>query len=190
MREVLEGYRINDEEFEVEVKITGGKGRIKLYELAQQNIPPATSALLDKVKQDLIGQVRMGTEELLDPRILASVKSRFKEKTKLLLEQKLPALSPKKRNYLMMSLMKEMLGLGDLEILLNDENLEEIVVTSANEPIRVFHKKHGWLATNIFLRDELQIRDYFNTIARRVGRQITTLNPLLLPSPQGLAVLY
>ena len=47
-------------------------------------------------------------------------------------------------------LMQEMLGLGKVEFLISDPELEEIVIIGYKEPIRVFHKKFGWLNTNIF----------------------------------------
>ncbi|MBU0470529.1 MAG: Flp pilus assembly complex ATPase component TadA [Nanoarchaeota archaeon] len=193
-REVVDSYRITEEGFDVGVKITGGKGQIKIYEIVHAEIPPATQALLDSIKQELIGRVHITAEEILDPKIIVSLKKRFKENAKSLIEKKLPGIEPKILNNLVMILLKEMLGLGDLEIFLSDPNLEEIVVTSANEPIRVFHKKFGWLSTNIIPENEVQIRDHFNTIARRVGRQITTLNPLLdahlLTGDRANAVLY
>ena len=87
-----------------------------------------------------------------------------------------------------------MLGLGDLEFLLNDSFLEEIVINSSSEPVRVYHKKYGWLETNITVVSEAQILNFANIIARRVGRQITTLSPLLdahlVTGDRGNAVLY
>jgi archaeal flagellar protein FlaI len=193
-REVLESRKITQGGFNVQVKVTGGQGKTKKYELVGHEISPATEALLDQIKQELIGQVRITAEEILDPKVVNKLKERFKEKSALLLKEKLPRIEPQMQAFLTMTLVKEMLGLGDIEILLQDENLEEIVVTSSGEPLRVFHKKHGWLDTNIILKNELQIRDYFNTIARRVGRQITTLNPLLdahlLTGDRSNAVLY
>ncbi|MBI4153021.1 CpaF family protein [Candidatus Woesearchaeota archaeon] len=190
----LESYRITEDEFDVEVKIISGGGVTKRYELVRHDTPPATSALLDQIKQELIGAIRVSAEEILDPKVVSVLKNRFKEKADKALEEKLPGVSPKTKKYLVMTLVKEMLGLGDIEILLGDHQLEEIVITSASEPVRVFHKKYGWLATNIVMRDEMQIRDYFNTIARRVGRQITTLNPLLdahlITGDRANAVLY
>ncbi|PXY71466.1 CpaF family protein, partial [Candidatus Parvarchaeota archaeon] len=60
-----------------------------------------------------------------------------------------------------------------------DPNLEEIVIPSSKEPVRVFFKGYGWLETNIQMKDEDEIINYSNIIARRVGRQINVLNPLL-----------
>jgi flagellar protein FlaI len=66
-----------------------------------------------------------------------------------------------------------------IEFILSDHQLEEVVVNEATEPIWVYHRKHGWLKTNIFLRDEEQTRHYASIIGRKVGRQISVLEPLL-----------
>jgi flagellar protein FlaI len=193
-RDIVEKYSITSDEFQVDVNITGGKGKVKIYEVVFHEIEVATKALLDKVKEELIGAVRISAEEILDPKALVKLKSRFQKRAQELIESKLPGIDKKREKYLVMNLMIEMLGLGYIDILLNDVNLEEVVVMSANEPIRIFHKKYGWLATNVYFDTEMKIRDNFNTIARRVGRQITTLNPLLdahlLTGDRANAVLY
>ncbi|MFH1127423.1 MAG: type II/IV secretion system ATPase subunit, partial [archaeon] len=70
-------------------------------------------------------------------------------------------------------------GLGDIELLLNDPYLEEIVVNGHEFPIWVYHKHHGWLKTNMFTKSEDKIYNYSSSIGRRVGRQITNLEPLM-----------
>ncbi len=64
-------------------------------------------------------------------------------------------------------------------ILLSDDNIEEIVVNCSTEPLWIYHRRFGWLKTNIIIPTEPQIHNYASIIARRVGRQITTLEPLL-----------
>jgi len=192
--EPADTYRITEEGFDVHVRISGKAGHTKTYNIVHPELPAATKALLDSIKHELIGAVRITAEEILDPKVIKGLKTRFKEKASNLIEAKLPGVDVRKKKTFVMTLLKEMLGLGDIEILLSDPNLEEIVVTSASESIRVFHKKYGWLATNIIPENEVQIRDNFNTIARRVGRQITTLNPLLdahlVTGDRANAVLY
>src|SRR3989344_3619578 len=194
MRDVVETYKITESGFNAEVKITGGKGQMKLYEIVQHTIEPATAAMLEHIKHELITMLRVSAEEMVDPKQIDALKKRFREKAESVLDQKIPGIEKKTKEFLVQSLMKEMLGLGDIELLLSDPMLEEIIILSAHEPIRVFHRAHGWLQTNILLRDETQIRDYFNTIGRRVGRQITNLTPLLdahlLTGDRANAVLY
>ena len=54
---------------------------------------------------------------------------------------------------------------------INDGNLEEIVVNQSKEPVWVYHKKYGWLRTNIFMQSEEAIENYSSIIARRVSKQ-------------------
>lgn len=188
-----ETYQITEGGFDVEVSITGDQGA-RAYQIMHRQLPPATAALIDQLKQELIGTVRIGADEILDPKIVGILKERFQEKALTLLKEKLPKIDTDIAHRLVMDLVKDMLGLGDIELLLNDPFLEEIVVISSSEPVRVFHKKYGWLKTNIYIPDESHSRDHFNTIARRVGRQITNLNPLLdahlLSGDRANAVLY
>jgi Flp pilus assembly CpaF family ATPase len=51
--------------------------------------------------------------------------------------------------FLMTYLKMKSLGLGNLELLMKDENLEEIVINQSKEPVWVFHKKYGWLKTTL-----------------------------------------
>src|SRR3989344_5425311 len=95
-----------------------------------------------------------------------------------LIREKVPGIKQDTEDFLVGILMQEMLGLGKIEFLLNDPNLEEIVIVNSKE-IRIYHKKHGWVITNLELKSEEEITNYANIIARRIGRQISVLNPLL-----------
>jgi archaeal flagellar protein FlaI len=75
--------------------------------------------------------------------------------------------------------LNEMYGLGELEALVEDTWLEEIVVNAASQPVSVYNKEFGWLRTNIIMKSEAEIENYSQQIARKVGRQISTLNPIL-----------
>jgi flagellar protein FlaI len=90
-----------------------------------------------------------------------------------------------KREILAVYLLQNTLGLGEMESLLADEQLEEVVVNNSREPLWVYHKKFGWCKTNVRIKDEETIYDYSSMIARKIGRQINVLNPMLdahLPS--------
>jgi flagellar protein FlaI len=57
--------------------------------------------------------------------------------------------------------------------------LEEIVINSAKDHVWVYHKVHGWLKTNVTVNTEEQTKHYAVTIGRKVGRQLSILEPLL-----------
>jgi len=146
------------------------------------NIPPVsdtTSLILNEIKKKLILEVILDPLENTDPRIIKKIKEKFRNSANNIINSFMPGLNEETKNFIIGFLIRDMLGLGDIEILLEDINLEEVVINSATEPIRIYHKKYGWLETNITIGSETKIINYANIIARRVGRQITTLSPLL-----------
>lgn len=160
----------------VEIKQTE-KGTV--YYLYVPEIDIATTSLLTEIRNELISVTTISMKELTDPNLLNNIKERFMSDARKLLKERLPRLEQKSEEFLVGKLMQDMLGLGNIEFLIGDPNLEEIVITSAKEPIRVYSKKYGWIPTNLRVEGEEEIVNYANIIARRVGRQINVLNPLL-----------
>ena len=150
-----------------------------VYDIKFPRIEPGTLAVLDSVKEKLIEVVKIEMSEILDPKAVEEIKKRFIESANEAVLKQLPNLSENERNILAGHLIHEMLGLGRLEVMLNDDNLEEIVVNNSTETVWVFHKKFGWLKTNVIVPTEEQIYNYASLIGRKVGRQITNLNPLM-----------
>ena len=193
-RQILESYKIKCDDITVDIKISKGEGQSILYQVSISEISEATLALLDEVRNILITEVQISAKEIIDPKIVDTLKERFRKKASDILVSKLTAIDTQTKDFLINHLIREMLGLGKIEFLLNDLNIEEIVINSANEPVRIYHKNYGWIETNIIVETESQIQNYSNIIARRVGRQINTLNPLLdahlLTGDRFNAVLY
>ena len=75
--------------------------------------------------------------------------------------------------------MHAMYGLGNLEVLMADDLLEEIIVNNANSPVAVYHRKYGWCRTNVRIAKEEDIYNYSSQIGRKVGKQISVLTPIL-----------
>ena len=191
--EIIEKYDIETEGVKIDVSIEGQAKKALAYKLSIPKIAPATHALLSEIRKRMINEISITPKEILDPRTIDKMKEKFREKANQLLEKEIKLEKDVKKIFVCF-LINEMLGLGDIEFLLNDLSLEEIVITSSSEPARVYHKKYGWLSTNVTPESEEQIVNYSNTIARRVGRQITTLNPLLdahiVTGDRANAVLY
>jgi len=177
-REKIESYQLNVDNAIVRVEIWNESDGIK-YNLKLPKIKEGTKALLNDVRNQLVSTSNFGSGEMNDMKAVDKAKYNFQKKATKLLKEKLPTIEDKRKEFLAGLLMQEMLGLGELEFLVNDSNLEEIVVLSSSEPVRVYHRKHGWLRTNLIINDENEIINYANIIARRAGRQINVLNPLL-----------
>jgi archaeal flagellar protein FlaI len=174
----LETYEIEVDKAKVKVEIKRETSSI-VYNLHVPEISIATATLLNEVRNELVSASTIGMKEILDPNSFNDIKKRFMDEAKALLESKLPTIKDDIKEFLVGKLMQDMLGLGEIEFLVNDPNLEEIVIPTSKETMRVYHKKYGWLLTNISISREEDISNYSNIIARRVGRQISVLSPLL-----------
>jgi flagellar protein FlaI len=150
-----------------------------VYEVRFPSVEPATQAILDSIKEKLVQIVKIEVTEILDPKAMEGMNKRFLESAFATLSKELPKVPDEEKKILAGFLVHEMLGMGRLEVVLNDDNLEELVVNNSNESVWVFHKKFGWLKTNLVIPTEEQIYNYASLIGRKVGRQITNLNPLM-----------
>lgn len=152
---------------------------VPLYEVSVSSISRTTEYLLERVRQELIKSVSLGLVDITDRKKAELVEQKFAEAIKDLIQKYFPDVDEQTEGFLTSYLIAKSLGLGNIQLLMDDVNLEEIVINQASEPVWVYHKLHGWLKSNLFLQDEEQVKHYASIIARRVGRQITILDPLL-----------
>jgi len=149
------------------------------YMLSMPHIDFVTKALLDEVKRSLVGEIQIETRDIVDTEKFSRLKARFLVRSKEKLKTVLKKASEEQIELLSKIVVDEMIGLGNMEYLLSDDFVEDIVVNSSKDVVWIYHKKYGWLKTNILIPTEDMIRNYSSRIAREVGREITHLQPLL-----------
>jgi Flp pilus assembly CpaF family ATPase len=100
---------------------------------------------------------------------------------KLYCLQNLVLLSKEQLRYMVSFLESQLFGFGPFDLLLQDGSIEEIAVIGVGreKPIFVFHRKHGWLSTNIFISSADYARDLANKMARSIGRRLSMNSPVL-----------
>ncbi|MEM5853558.1 MAG: ATPase, T2SS/T4P/T4SS family [Candidatus Aenigmatarchaeota archaeon] len=179
MQKDVERYVINSEGIEASVVIKRTSDFVLHYELKFPEIAPGTHVLLEKIRTLLLTEIPIKPAELTDISAIENLKKKFFERGLEIFCKEMPYVDEKTQKYLIGSLMQEMFGLGKIEFLLADPNLEEVVINGSKEPVWVYHKKYGWLKTNLIVEHENEILNYANNIGRKVGRQITLLNPLM-----------
>jgi len=183
---LLASYSFKSENLPVEVKIVRRNDFVPRYEVTIPGIAEGTKLILEtKLKGELVTEVKLDISEMLDPKRFDEVKAKFLQSAKRILARNFPSLPDDKKEILAVYMLQNTLGLGEIEALLSDEQLEEIVVNNSHDPVWVYHKTWGWCKTNIRIKSEEMVYDYASTIARKVGRQINILNPTLdahLPS--------
>ncbi len=177
---ILGTYDFVSDNIPITIKIYKKKGEfVPIYDVSISSISKNTEIILEKIREELTAQVSLGMVDILTTKDTGVIEQRFIDTITNLVKKHFPDADEKTTNFLKSYLIQRSLGLGNIEILMDDINLEEIAVNSSEEPVWVYHVKFGWLKTNIYLTSEDQTRHYATMIGRRVGRQLTILEPLM-----------
>lgn len=173
-------YQLDAHGLRVNIKISELRNEfVPSYEVTVPGLGEATKILLGSLRSELLSLVPIDPTRIEDREYLDELNQKYVQSSNLVIDKYLPSTTPEVKRILIAYVINIMLGLGDLEMPLADDNLEEIVVNNSKEPIWVFHKKFGWCKTNIKISEENLIYDDAEQIGRRVGRQISNLSPLM-----------
>ncbi len=180
IKRIIDKYVVNSNGVDVEIEISETEEKyVPTYTISIKNITATTKLILDKIREDFVSSLNYAEIEQSREEDADHLRKKFTQSISLLVKKYFPKADDKTKNTLINYLLEENLGLGKIDILLKDKNLEEIVINNHNEPLWVYHKKHGWLETNITIFTESRIRHYSTMIGRDVNKEITTLNPLM-----------
>ncbi len=155
------------------------KQSMPIYQIKFPNIGVGTQAFLDSLKDEVAKGIPLKNELLTDPKTAKKIKLQYYQKLKSLIKLQLPNLAQDTLNLFTGITLHKMHGLGDLEIILGDNFLEEVAINSSKQPISIYHKKHGWCKTMLYVENEEEIYNISALIGRNIGKDITNLNPLM-----------
>ncbi len=177
---LIDQYEYTAGNIPITIKIFARPGEYApVYECSVSAISPTTEIILERIRRELIKEVSLEISEITDPHRMTDIEDHFKMAIGTLIQKYFPNTDEVTLSYLTTYLIQKALGMGNIENLMMDHSLEEITINGAHEPVWVYHRKHGWLKTNIRLANDDQIRHYASLIARKVGRQISVSDPLL-----------
>lgn len=163
----------------MEVKVSIEKGKyVPVYRVEFPEIGEGTRYVLEDLRLRIVHELNI-TSEMFDRKFYGELRERVFRRALAEIDKYFPDLSQGKKETLATILMHHMVGLGNLEVFLQDPDVEEIAINNSVEPVWVYHKKHGWMITNVTFDSEKSILDLANSIGMKVGRQINILNPLM-----------
>jgi flagellar protein FlaI len=151
-------------------------GRMPQYVLSIPSLSNRDKRIFKDIKDRAINEIDVDPESIPD---IQKRREIFLEEVTSLMETYYANLSPGKRGSLCELIVRDMIGLGILEHLLEDDDLEDIMVLGVNKSIYVYHRKYGMCKTNIAFEDSQMIISAINKIASSIGRRIDMSAPLL-----------
>ena len=177
---VIETYDFISDNIPIKIRIFTQQGEfVPIYDASISGISKNTQIVLERVREELINQVSLGMVDILNIKDHKDIEEKFKQAIDILLDKHFPNSDKKTLAFLRSYLIQRSLGMGEVEVILDDDNLEEVAINSAKDAIWVYHIKLGWLKTTMRMPNEEQTKHYASMIGRKVGRQLTLLEPLM-----------
>jgi flagellar protein FlaI len=177
---LIDSYTVIADNVPADVKIWDvEEDNVPIYEIIIPKVAKATELILEDLKDQLARKVPVDVEEITDPEKTKDLKQKFFSDAKVIIKNALPAQEERKINILSGIMLHKMLGLGFVDVLMADNWLEELAINGVKQPISVYHKKHGWCKTTMKVETEEEIYNLSSQIGRKVGREISSLNPIM-----------
>ena len=102
-------------------------------------------------------------------------------------------LTPLQYEKIMYYIERDFLGLGVIEPIMRDPNIEDVSCDGCGIPIYVYHRKYGNLISNIVFKDFEELNKYVVFLAQKTERHISMAEPLLdgaLPDGSRIQITY
>ncbi|MGC8516885.1 MAG: hypothetical protein ACP5MT_03265, partial [Candidatus Acidifodinimicrobium sp.] len=163
--EKLAEYTLHSDGIDADVTITRSFGKaMPDYYIVLPIVNESMDIILKEIRAQLIREVP-DKIQALSTELNPSLKVEFIQMVEEKMKKLLPSLSEQEYRGYAATLLHDMFGLGILEVLDVDPNLEEIVVNNSKTNVLVYHRNFGWLQTNQRIGTEGKIENYAQQIA-------------------------
>ncbi len=176
----IDSYNIEVNKIPLQIHIYSQKGEpVPFYYISLLNITDETKRIIERIRQDIITGLSFELTKKKTVDGEKEIKELFRKKLLDLVKTQFSGIDDTTIDLITNYIIVTSLGLAEIEFLLKDPELEEIVINSSKAPVWVYHRKHGWLKTNVSFIDENKIKHFATLIGRNVDKGISMLQPLL-----------
>ncbi|MBN1860777.1 MAG: type II/IV secretion system ATPase subunit [Candidatus Thermoplasmatota archaeon] len=146
----------------------------KRYVLLEMQLTKDEEYLLKFVKETLDGFSFQTTD------LEAKGEDKYlSEKVDLILDEYMLNIDSLTKKKLLYYLEKESIGLGKLEIIMKDPNIEDISCDGSGVNIFLYHRRYGSLKSNVQFNDEEELTAFVVRLAQKCGKHISISEPML-----------
>lgn len=149
------------------------------YNVFKQKYSSEEKLLLSELRENLVDLAISSDESLQvnEDKLLNDIKNFLF--AKLANNSQNNAISNEYLDNLARKLFQDLVGYGEIDPLIRDDNLEEIMVIGIDKPIFVYHREYGMMKTNILFKDAGEVMNLIDSIARQINRRIDQESPIL-----------
>lgn len=149
------------------------------YNVFKQKYSSEEKLLLSELRENLVDLAISSDESLQvnEDKLLNDIKNFLF--AKLANNSQNNAISNEYLDNLARKLFQDLVGYGEIDPLIRDDNLEEIMVIGIDKPVFVYHREYGMMKTNILFKDAGEVMNLIDSIARQINRRIDKESPIL-----------
>lgn len=149
------------------------------YNVFKQKYSSEEKLLLSELRENLVDLTISSDESLQvnEDKLLNDIKNFLF--AKLANNSQNNAISNEYLDNLARKLFQDLVGYGEIDPLIRDDNLEEIMVIGIDKPVFVYHREYGMMKTNILFKDAGEVMNLIDSIARQINRRIDQESPIL-----------
>lgn len=176
---ILDQYNVKFENSNIPVLIySNSSNMISIYEVGILETGKYTNMVIERIKEDLLreGIVDEDDSESYD---YEKLKASYVSKVEELLKYYLPMIDLETKDKLITYIIQKSLDLGFVDILIADSMIEEVTINGASSEVMVYHRRYGWLKTNLKFISDDEIKNIASRIALENKKFFSNLNPLL-----------
>ncbi len=151
------------------------KQNAMVYNVVEPHITPEDRKVVEDIKREL--------EEKLDVDFFRLGEIKAKE---LVMEEVKKIMSSmhadkRKRDTLAYYTQRDIIGLGRIEPLMRDEDIEDVSCDGHGIPIYVYHRNPllGSMITNIFFKDKDELDSFTMKLSQKCGKSVSVAEPLI-----------
>ena len=141
------------------------KDIIPQYDVTKQEYSPEEKVLLGEMRENLV-DLAISTGEnfqVSEERLLNDIKNFLSLRLSGTLQDN--GISNEYLDRLSRKFLRDIIGYGAIDPLIQDDELEEIMIIGTSKPIFVYHREYGMMKTNLQFSDEGELRDLIDSIA-------------------------
>lgn len=149
------------------------------YNVFKQKYSSEEKLLLSELRENLVDLAISSDEsfQVNEDKLLNDIKNFLF--AKLANNSQNNAISNEYLDNLARKLFQDLVGYGEIDPLIRDDNLEEIMVIGIDKPVFVYHREYGMMKTNILFKDAGEVMNLIDSIARQINRRIDQESPIL-----------
>lgn len=149
------------------------------YNVFKQKYSSEEKLLLSELRENLVDLAISSDESLQvnEDKLLNDIKNFLC--AKLVNNSQNNTISNEYLDNLARKLFQDLVGYGEIDPLIRDDNLEEIMVIGIDKPVFVYHREYGMMKTNILFKDAGEVMNLIDSIARQINRRIDQESPIL-----------